>query len=138
MRCAGDPWSIAVQRSRGGGEGGGNRADHRRARACRTRALEHFEALEDRNIVALARHRPDFPTRTRFLLLLGPLICMALGLGQERFLSFGGDVDAIVLGGALVVVLAFFPGGLAGAWALLFRRREAVSAPAPDAAVRQH
>ncbi len=71
-------------------------------------------------------------------LLLGPLLGMALVLGQERFFSFGGDVDAIVLGGALVVVLAFFPGGLAGAWALLFRRRAAVATPAPAAAVRQH
>src|SRR3712207_8162162 len=44
-------------------------------------------------------------------LLLGPLLGMVLVLGQERFFSFGGDVDAIVLGGALIVVLAFFPGG---------------------------
>lgn len=72
-------------------------------------------------------------------LLLGPLLGMALVLGQERFFSFGGDVDAIVLGGALVVVLAFFPGGLAGAWALLFRRRGAAATPEPAAAaVRQH
>ena len=83
------------------------------APACRTRALEHFE--EDWNIVALARDRPDFPTRTRFLLLLGPLICMALGLGQERFLSFGGDVDASILRGALTAVLAFLPEGIAAA-----------------------
>jgi hypothetical protein len=67
------------------------------------------------NIVALARDRPDFPTRTRFLLLLGPLICMALGLGQERFLSFGGDVDASILRGALSAVLAFLPEGIAAA-----------------------
>ena len=40
--------------------------------------------------------------RTLFMaLLLGPLLGMALLLGQERFLSFGGDVDAIVLGGVL-------------------------------------
>ena len=72
-------------------------------------------------------------------LLLGPLLGMALVLGQERFFSFGGDVDAIVLGGALVVVLAFLPGGLAGAWALLFGRRGTAAAPEPaDAAVRQH
>ena len=70
-------------------------------------------------------------------LLLGPLVGMALVLGQERFFSFGGDVDAIVLGGALIVVLAFFPGGLSGALALLFRRREVAAAPAP-AAVQQH
>jgi branched-chain amino acid transport system permease protein len=49
-------------------------------------------------------------------LLFGPLLGAALILGQERFLSFGGDVDAIVLGGALIVVLAFFPGGLVGLW----------------------
>lgn len=68
-------------------------------------------------------------------LLLGPLLGMALLLGQERFLSFGGDVDAIVLGGVLVLVLAFFPGGLAGAWGLLFRRHGpgAMAAPAPTA-----
>ncbi len=70
-------------------------------------------------------------------LLLGPLVGMALVLGQERFFSFGGDVDAIVLGGALIIVLAFFPGGLSGALALLFRRREVAAAPA-SAAVRQH
>ncbi|HEX8930001.1 MAG TPA: branched-chain amino acid ABC transporter permease [Actinomycetota bacterium] len=72
-------------------------------------------------------------------LLLGPLLGMVLVLGQERFLSFGGDVDAIVLGGALIVVLAFFPGGLAGAWTLLFGRRGTAAALEPaDAAVRQH
>ena len=138
MRCAGDPWSIAVQRSRGGGEGGGNRVDHRRARACRTHALEHSEALEDRNIVAPARHRPDVPTRTRFLLLLGPLICRALGLAQDRFLSFGGDVDAIILRGALTAVLAFFPGGIAAAWAPLFRRRGFIEAAPTPATARQN
>ncbi|MBD0271343.1 MAG: branched-chain amino acid ABC transporter permease [Acetobacteraceae bacterium] len=71
-------------------------------------------------------------------LLLGPLLGMALVLGQERFFSFGGDVDAIVLGGVLVVVLAFFPGGLAGAWALVSRRRQAVADPTPAAAIRQN
>lgn len=64
-------------------------------------------------------------------LLLGPLIGMALVLGQEKFLSFGGDVDAIILGGVLIVVLAFFPGGLAGIWALIFRRREPATPATP-------
>ena len=59
-------------------------------------------------------------------MLLGPLICMALR--QERFLSFGGDVDAIILRGALIAVLAFFPGGIAAAWAPLFRRRGFIEA----------
>jgi len=69
-------------------------------------------------------------------LLLGPLLGMALLLGQEKFLSFGGDVDAIVLGGVLVLVLAFFPDGLAGALAAPFRRRRGApeaAAPAPAA-----
>jgi branched-chain amino acid transport system permease protein len=46
--------------------------------------------------------------------LLAPLIGTALIIGQERFLSFGGEVNAIILGGALVVALALLPGGLDG------------------------
>ena len=46
--------------------------------------------------------------------LLAPLIGTALIVGQERFLSFGGDVNAIILGGALVTALALLPGGLDG------------------------
>ena len=66
-------------------------------------------------------------------MLLGPLICMALGLGfrlglgQERFLSFSGDVDAIILRGALIAMLAFSR-GIAAAWAPLFRRRGFIEA----------
>jgi len=55
-------------------------------------------------------------------LLLGPLLGTALILGQERFLSFGGDVDAIVLGSTLIVVLAFLPGGLVGLWRQVLAR----------------
>jgi branched-chain amino acid transport system permease protein len=55
-------------------------------------------------------------------LLLGPLIGTALVIGQERFLSFGGDVNAIILGSALIVALAFLPGGLAGALRRVFNR----------------
>jgi branched-chain amino acid transport system permease protein len=58
-------------------------------------------------------------------LLFGPLLGTALILGQERFLSFGGDVDAIVLGGTLIAVLAFFPGGLVGLWRGLTDSRSA-------------
>lgn len=47
-------------------------------------------------------------------LLLGPLIGAALIQIQEKFLSFGGDVDKIILGGVLIVVLSFVPGGLVG------------------------
>jgi branched-chain amino acid transport system permease protein len=46
--------------------------------------------------------------------LLGPLIATALVLLQEKFFSLGGNVDKIVLGTALVAILAFFPHGLAG------------------------
>ncbi|TCZ65477.1 branched-chain amino acid ABC transporter permease [Roseicella aquatilis] len=55
-------------------------------------------------------------------LLPGPLLGMALVLGQEKFLSFGGDVDAIILGLALILVLCFVPGGLVGAIRPLLRR----------------
>jgi branched-chain amino acid transport system permease protein len=55
--------------------------------------------------------------------LLAPLIGTALIIGQERFLSFGGDVNAIILGGALVVALAMLPGGLDGSLRRLLTRR---------------
>ena len=44
--------------------------------------------------------------------LFGPLLACALILTQEKFFSFGGYTDKIVLGGALVLTLAFFPRGL--------------------------
>lgn len=46
--------------------------------------------------------------------LLGPLAATALILAQEKFFSLGGYVDKIILGGALIVILAFFPKGLMG------------------------
>ncbi len=46
--------------------------------------------------------------------LLGPLLATALVLVQEKFFSLGGYVDKIVLGSVLVLVLGFFPQGLAG------------------------
>ncbi|MFT3805034.1 MAG: branched-chain amino acid ABC transporter permease [Burkholderiaceae bacterium] len=54
--------------------------------------------------------------------LLGPLLATALILAQEKFLSMGGNLDKIVLGGALVVVLGFFPRGLSGLWRRRARR----------------
>lgn len=54
--------------------------------------------------------------------LLGPLLATALVLVQEKFFSFGGYVDKIVLGTVLVVVLGFFPQGLMGLVSLLRRR----------------
>ncbi len=54
-------------------------------------------------------------------LLLAPLIGVALILVQEKFLSFGGYVDRIILGTALILTLAFLPGGIAGAFKAGFR-----------------
>jgi branched-chain amino acid transport system permease protein len=64
--------------------------------------------------------------------LFGPLVATALILVQEKFLSFGGNVDKIVLGSTLVVILAFFPRGLVGLARPLGRlvRRNALPQPA--------
>jgi|TARA_R100000935_G_scaffold18953_1_gene36520 branched-chain amino acid transport system permease protein len=48
-------------------------------------------------------------------LLLAPLLGVALILFQEKFMSFGGYVDRIILGSVLIIVLSFFPRGIAGA-----------------------
>jgi branched-chain amino acid transport system permease protein len=47
-------------------------------------------------------------------LLLGPLIGVAIVQIQEKFFSFGGYVDKIILGTVLILVLAYLPGGLVG------------------------
>jgi branched-chain amino acid transport system permease protein len=47
-------------------------------------------------------------------MLLGPLFGVALILLQEKFLSFGAYIDKIILGGALILILAFVPRGLIG------------------------
>jgi len=46
--------------------------------------------------------------------LLGPLIGVAIVQIQEKFFSFGGYVDKIILGSVLILVLAYLPGGLVG------------------------
>jgi branched-chain amino acid transport system permease protein len=46
--------------------------------------------------------------------LLGPLAATALVLVQEKFYSFGGDIDKIILGGVLILILGFYPQGLVG------------------------
>ncbi|GAB3662062.1 branched-chain amino acid ABC transporter permease [Ramlibacter alkalitolerans] len=56
--------------------------------------------------------------------LLGPVFATALVLVQEKFFSFGGNVDKIVLGAVLVVILAFLPEGLAGLARPLARLRQ--------------
>jgi branched-chain amino acid transport system permease protein len=65
-------------------------------------------------------------------LLLGPLLGTALVIGQERFLSFGGDINAIILGSALIVALAFLPGGLAGGMRQVFIRPAGPSGGSPN------
>lgn len=63
--------------------------------------------------------------------LLGPLVAVALVQVQEKFFSFGGYVDKMILGGALVLVLGFYPQGLIGFWhALRGRLRNRSSAMA--------
>jgi branched-chain amino acid transport system permease protein len=56
--------------------------------------------------------------------LFGPVIATALVLVQEKYFSFGGNVDKIVLGAVLVVILAFLPEGLAGLARPLARWRQ--------------
>lgn len=58
--------------------------------------------------------------------LLAPLIGTALVVGQERFLSFGGEINAIILGGALVTALAILPGGLDALLRRLVKPRRAM------------
>jgi len=63
--------------------------------------------------------------------LLGPVAATTLVLAQEKFFSFGGEIDKIVLGTVLVVILAFLPEGLAGLARPLARlcRRRAAALP---------
>ena len=56
-------------------------------------------------------------------ILLGPVLAAAMVLTQEKFLSLGGYADKIILGSVLVVVLAFFPRGLAGLADMVRSRR---------------
>lgn len=63
--------------------------------------------------------------------LLGPLVGAALITAQQQLASFGGDIDKIVLGGVLAIVLLASPDGLAGLGRLVFRRRPR---PAPISA----
>lgn len=65
--------------------------------------------------------------------LLGPLAATAIILAQEKFLSFGGYVDKIILGSVLVVILAFFPKGLMGLVHQVYRlfRRYASNSTTP-------
>ncbi len=68
-------------------------------------------------------------------ILLGPLLGTALLVTQQQHLSFGGDIDKILLGGLLALVLLTSPDGLAGwARALVRRRHRSRSAPSDDPA----
>lgn len=73
-------------------------------------------------------------------ILLGPLLATAILVIQQQHFSFGGDIDKIVLGGVLAVVLLTSKDGLAG-WfrsiASARRRRAATpegSEPEPERA----
>lgn len=63
--------------------------------------------------------------------LLGPVVATTLVLVQEKFFSFGGYVDKIVLGSVLIVILGFFPEGLAGLMKPLARLRKSRREPIP-------
>lgn len=62
-------------------------------------------------------------------LLLGPLVGTAVLVVLQQDLSLGGDVDSIVLGGILAVVLLTSPDGLVGWWRLLTGRRHPMPTP---------
>jgi branched-chain amino acid transport system permease protein len=59
--------------------------------------------------------------------LLGPLVGAALITAQQQLASFGGDVDKIVLGGVLALVLLLSPNGFAGLGRILLRRRRSAA-----------
>jgi branched-chain amino acid transport system permease protein len=69
-------------------------------------------------------------------LLLGPLLGVTLILMQEKFFSFGGYVDKIILGSVLILTLAFLPSGLIGIFAplrtLLARRTAPIGKAIPE------
>lgn len=69
-------------------------------------------------------------------LLLGPLLGVALIQIQEKFFSFGGYVDKIILGSVLILTLAFLPNGLFGVVAplrnLFIRRATPVGKTIPE------
>lgn len=56
-------------------------------------------------------------------ILLGPLVGTAVLVAQQQHLSFGGDIDKIVLGGVLALVLLTSSDGLAGWWRAVARKR---------------
>ena len=66
-------------------------------------------------------------------ILLGPLLGTALLVAQQQHLSFGGDIDKIILGGLLAIVLLTSPDGLAGWARAATRRRRRTRHDTPDA-----
>jgi branched-chain amino acid transport system permease protein len=48
--------------------------------------------------------------------LLGPVIGVTLIIAQQNFASFGSQIDKLLLGAVLVIVLVFLPSGLVGIW----------------------
>lgn len=66
-------------------------------------------------------------------ILLGPLFGTAILVTQQQHFSFGGDIDKIVLGGILAIVLLTSKDGLAGwvrpIWAKTRQRNQSVVIP---------
>lgn len=63
-------------------------------------------------------------------ILLGPLFGTAVLVFQQQHASFGGDIDRLVLGGVLALVLLTSSDGLAGWWRAITKRRRTKSATA--------
>jgi len=53
--------------------------------------------------------------------LLGPVVGVALIVTQQNLFSLGGEIDKLILGTVLVVVLVVWPSGLVGVWHLVKR-----------------
>jgi len=60
--------------------------------------------------------------------LVGPLLAIGLIVAQERFFSMGAYYDKMLLGGVIVLTLAFFPGGIFTALVGSLQRRKAANA----------
>lgn len=60
--------------------------------------------------------------------LLGPVIGVALIIAQQNFASLGSQMDKLLLGVVLVIVLVFLPSGLVGIWHYIKRAMTSAAA----------
>lgn len=65
-------------------------------------------------------------------LLFGPIVGALILTCQQQLFSFGGDIDKLILGGGLALILIFSPGGLIGLWKAAVRRLGSRSDPPPE------